>query len=160
IRNLSYERQRTSEEEKKENLKSNSNAQEVLQHGYGTAWEIDALFVAMARAAGFDASVIGVNDRHERSFTKILLSLEQVDGRAVLVKLNDRDIVLDPGTRFCPYGMLRWRYADSTALNFKPGGGFITTPGPSSSLLHRTVRLALAADGSAKGEITVELKAQ
>jgi Transglutaminase-like superfamily len=160
IRNLSYERERTLEEEKSEHLKNNASAQDVLQHGYGTGWEIDGLFVAMARAAGFDASMIGVSDRHERSFTKIVLSLDQVGGRAVLVKLNDQNLVLDPGTRFCPYGMLRWKYTASTALNFKVGGGVITTPEPSSSLLHRLAKLALGSDGSAKGEITVELKGQ
>lgn len=69
IRNLSYERERTKEEQKGENLKPNSSAPDVLQHGYGTSWEIDAFFVALARAAGFQASMLGVADRHERSFT-------------------------------------------------------------------------------------------
>lgn len=160
IRNLSYERERTAAEEKRENLKPNSNAQEVLQHGYGTSWDIDALFAAMARAAGFDASMIAINDRQERSFSKLLLWLGQLEGRAVLVKLNGREIVLDPGTRFCPYGILRWRYSSSTALTFIAGGGFIATPPAPNSLLNRTARLRLAADGSAQGEIAVRLTGQ
>ncbi len=160
VRNLSFERLRSKEEEKGENLKHNSSAQDVLQHGYGERWEIDALFVALARAAGFEASLLGVSDRRERSFKKIVLWLGQLPGSAVLVHLNDKDVVLDPGTRFCPYGMLRWRYAGVPALNYKTGGGFVTTPAPGPSLLRRTVRVELAPDGSAKGEITVELRAQ
>ncbi len=128
IRNLSFERTRTKEEQKGEKLKTNNNAQDVLQHGYGTRWEIDALLVALARAAGFEASMLGVTDRHERSFTKLLLWLGQLSGKAALVKVNGKDVTLDPGTRFCPYGLLRWRYAAAAALNFsKAGGGFITT---------------------------------
>ncbi|HEY6307603.1 MAG TPA: DUF3857 domain-containing protein [Candidatus Angelobacter sp.] len=160
IRNLSYERERTREEEKGENLKRNNSAQDVLQHGYGTNWEIDGLFVAMTRAAGFEATLLGVSDRHERSFTKIVLWLGQLSGDAALVKLNGKELVLDPGTRFCPYGMLRWRYAAVPALNYTAGGDFVTTPAPEPSLLHRTVRITVAADGSAEGEITVELHAQ
>src|SRR5262249_52594277 len=63
VRNLSYERKRTAREKEAEKLKHNSNAAEVLHHGYGNRWEIDALFTGLARAAGFDASLLMVSDR-------------------------------------------------------------------------------------------------
>ncbi len=52
IRNLSFERERTDEERKQEHLKRSTTVQEVLQRGYGSQGEIDAVFTAMARAAG------------------------------------------------------------------------------------------------------------
>jgi hypothetical protein len=158
IRNLSYERERTPEEEKRENLKPNSTAQDVLKHGYGTHSEIDAVFVGLARAAGFEASVLGVSDRQEHSFSKMILSLGQLNGVAVLIHVNGKDVLLDPGTRFCPYGVLSWKHSAVPALNFKTGGEFITTPPPPSTLMHRMADLDLAADGSAKGELTVALR--
>jgi hypothetical protein len=160
IRNLTYERERTVEEQKAEHLKENSSAQDVLQRGYGTAWDVDALFVALARSTGFEASMVGISDRQERSFTKYLLSLEQIGTRGVLVKVNGKNIVLDPGTPFCPYGMLRWQHTAATAFDFAPGGGFIATPDPDTSLARRTAKINVAADGSAKGEIAVEYLAQ
>ncbi len=109
IRNLSFERDRSAEESKKEGLKDNNNARDVLQHGYGTSYDIDRLFVALARGAGFEASILHVSARNRRSFTKLLLWLGQVDDEAALVKVGDKDVVLDPGTRYCPYGLLRWK---------------------------------------------------
>ncbi len=160
IRNLSYEHWRSPEEKKNEGLKENNTAQDVLQRGYGSGWEIDALFVALARSAGFQASMVGITDRQARSFARYILWLGQLSGRGALVQVNAKDVLLDPGTRFCPYGLLRWQHTAATALNFSPGGGFMTTPDPQGSSVHRTAKIRLAADGSAKGEITVELLAQ
>jgi hypothetical protein len=161
VRNLSYERARTPQERKEENLKRNTNAQEVLQHGYGTAWDVNALFTAMARAAGFEAAMLGVSDRQERSFNMIVLWLGQFQASAVAVKLDGKDLVLAPGTRFAPFGMLRWKNTAAKALKFsKTGGGFITTPNPENSLLGRTARVSLSPDGSLSGEISVEFKGE
>jgi hypothetical protein len=161
IRNLSAERERTKTEQKEERLKRNMSAQEVLQHGYGTAWDIDAIFVAMARAAGFEANMLGVSDRDERSFNKLVLWLGQIDSRAALVALNGKSLVLDPGTRFCQFGLLRWKNSGVTALKFsKTGDTFITTPPPESSLLHRKAQVALTTDGALTGELVVDFQGE
>ena len=49
VRNLSYERGRTQEENKRENLKRNVNVSEVLQHGYGTDDDINRLTLGVAK---------------------------------------------------------------------------------------------------------------
>jgi hypothetical protein len=162
IRNLSYERERTREENKREHIKESKSAREVLQRGYGTSWEIDAVFAALARSAGFDATMLGVTDRSERSFNDKVLSLSLLDGEAVLVKVGGKDVVLDPGTRFLPYGMLPWNRTSTQAMRFsnREGPEFITTPAPEISPMHRSARMAVSADGSAKGDITIELQGQ
>jgi len=161
IRNLTFERERTVRENKEEHLKRNTSAQEVLQRGYGTSWDVNVAFTALARAAGFDANLLGVSDRKERSFNKIVLWLGQLDSSAVMVNLGGKDLVLDPGTRFCPFGLLRWRNTGTTALKYsKTKGGFITTPEAESSLLRRIARVSLSADGGLAGEISVEFKGE
>jgi hypothetical protein len=161
IRNLSFERERTREERKQEHLKRNLKVQEVLQRGSGSAWEVNVTFAALARAAGFEATMLGVSDRKDRSFNKIILWLGQVDESAVMVKLGGKDVILDPGTRFCPFGVLRWENTDTTALKFsKTGGGFITTPPPESALLHRTARMQLGVDGGLSGELSVDFNGE
>jgi hypothetical protein len=156
IRNLSFERERTEQEFKEEHIKRSINVQEVLQRGYGSQGEIDAVFTALARSAGFDAAMLGVSNRKELSFNKIVLSLAQIDTSAVLVKLDNKELFLSPGTPFAPFGLLRWNNTAATALKFSKGGGFITTPPPQNSLLSRTAHVSLAADGSLSGEIAVE----
>lgn len=162
IRNISYERERTKEEYKQEHIKNNSTARDVLQRGYGSSWEIDAAFVAMARAAGFDATMLGVTNRRDRSFNENVLVLGLLDGEAAVVELNGKSVFLDPGTRFCPYGMLSWNHTATPALRFSraPGPLFVSTPQPEVSPLHRSATLTLSPDGSGKGEITLELQGQ
>jgi hypothetical protein len=161
IRNTSFERERTSEERKQEHLKRNTSTQEVLQRGYGSAWDVNATFAALARAAGFDATMLGVSGRKDRSFNKIILWLGQLDASAVMVTLGGKDLILDPGTRFCPFGVLRWENTNTTALKFsKTGGGFITTPQPESALLRRTAHMSLSVDGALSGELSVDFNGE
>jgi hypothetical protein len=161
IRNLSYERERTSEERKKENLKPNRNTEEVLAHGYGTDSDINYLFVALARAAGFDADVLQVSDRAERSFNKMVLSLAQFKTELATVQLNGKGLLLDPGTRYCPFGLLRWRYTDTQAMKFTPSGAqFTTTPDPAASPVRRRAVVSVSSEGSLHGEISVELNGE
>jgi hypothetical protein len=160
IRNLSFERERTAVEKKEEHLKHSVSPQETLQRRYGTSWEINVLFTALSRAAGFDANMLGVADRKERSFNKIVLWLGQIDSSAVLVNAGGKDMVLDPGTRFCPFGVLRWKNSATSALQFSKGGGFINTPQPERSLLRRAAQVSLGADGALTGEVTVDFKGE
>lgn len=161
IRNLGFERERTAQEEKAEHLKRNAAAQEVLERGYGTSWDINATFTALARAAGFEATLLGVSDRKERSFNKIVLWLGQLDSSAVMVSFAGKDLVLDPGTKFCSFGLLPWRNSGASALKFsRTNGGFITTPAPQTSLVRRVTHVALRQDGSLTGEVTIEFQGE
>src|SRR5260370_18879301 len=67
VRAVSYESEKTEKERKQENLKENKNAEDVLNRGYAFANEINLLFVALARAAGFEAYPVLVTSR-TRSF--------------------------------------------------------------------------------------------
>jgi len=105
--------------------------------------------------------MVGVSGRDVRSFNKIVLWLGQIRASAVLVKLDGKERFFAPGTRFAPFGMLRWKNTSAAALNFsKTGGGFITTPAPESSLMNRTAQVSVAADGSLNGEVSVELRGE
>ena len=161
IRNLSYERERTEQEIKKEKIKLNKNAAEVLRNGAANSWHITLMFAALARAAGFDANVLLTSDRNYMSFEKLVLSLSQIDTAAALVKLNGKDVFLFPGMQFCPYGLIPWNHSSATGLKLsKAGGEFITTPAPANSVMRRTAKVALTPDGSLKGELTVEFSGQ
>lgn len=163
IRNLSFERERTQEEIKKEQLKENQNVADVLKHEFGYENEITRLFVAMARAAGFKASVVLVSDRSERFFEKAFLERNQLPAEIAEVELNGRDLYLQPGVRFCPFGLLFWVNTYTEGLKLaKDGGSFFDIPAPSnqSAAVHRTALVTLAEDGSLHGEVNVEYQGQ
>ncbi len=163
IRNLTYERDKTGEERKKEKIKDNENVGDILKRGYGQGQDITALFVGMARAAGFDASLLLVSNRRDEFFSSKLLSLESLRGRMALVKLDGRDVYLQPGVLYCPYGLLRWWNTSTDALKLdKKGSGFVMVPALMSdrSLTRRTANVKLDEEGALKGEITVEFHGQ
>jgi hypothetical protein len=158
IRNLSYERRRTGQEQKKEELKENKNVVDVLHHGYGNRHEIVRLFVALARGVGFTASVVFVSTRESRLFDREVLSFSQLDSEVARVRLNGKSIFLDPGTRFCPYGLMRWMRTGTAAMDMADPGQLISTPGASedSAIISRSAELILDTEGAVKGEVRVE----
>src|SRR6266700_4257374 len=163
IRNMSYERERTEQERKKEKIKENENLGDLLKRGYGDNEDITALFVGMARATGFDASLLLVSNRRDAFFSNKLLTLKGLGGRMALVKLNGHDVYLQPGVLFCPYGLLRGGNTATDALKFdKKGSSFLTVPPLTSerSMTRRTANMTLDEEGALKGEIKVEFQGQ
>ena len=161
IRNLSYERERTENELKKENLKSNQNVNDVLTRGKGYSNQITLLFVALARAAGFDTSVVRTSDRKIKFFDKGLLSKRQLDIEVAVVNQGGKEIYLDPGTRFCPYGYLHWTRTSAAGLKLdKKGGTFITVPGATydKAMTRRIADMVLDSEGTLKGTLTVKFE--
>ncbi|HYL91796.1 MAG TPA: DUF3857 domain-containing protein [Alphaproteobacteria bacterium] len=158
VRNLSYERARTEDEQKKENLKGSKNVSDVLKHGHGDRNEITRLFVALAKGAGFTASVVFVSSRESRLFDREVLSFGQLDSEIALVRLNGKLIYLDPGTRFCPYGLIRWMRSGTAAMDMHAPGQIVSTPGTTENDagISRSTDLKLSADGVLKGMLRVE----
>jgi hypothetical protein len=60
IRNKSFELQKAQQEKKRENEKPDENVEDVWKHGYGNKWQLDGLFLALARAAGFEPCKAGI----------------------------------------------------------------------------------------------------
>lgn len=158
IRNLSYERLRTERERKEEELKPNHDVGDVFKHGYGYSHSINAAFVAMARAAGFEAWMVLVSNRQQGFFAKTLSS-RQLGWTIVNVKLNSKNLFLDPGTRFCPFGLLPWTHTSTEAMLLDTSGGsFLMTPAApqNKAVVSRTFKGALSEDGTLKGDLRVE----
>jgi len=161
VRNRTYERERTDAELKKEKIKENANVADVLKRGYGDREDITLLFVALARAAGFDASVVMVSSREERFFNKNVLSKSQLDSQVASVQFNGKDLFLDPGTKFCPYGLIRWIRTSTAALKLDKNGGtfvVVSAAAQDKAVITRTANVSLSEDGSLKGDATVEFK--
>jgi hypothetical protein len=160
-RNLTFERERTRQEEKKEELKPNENAADVLERGYGSRNEIARLFVALARAAGFEAQLVRAPNRESYFFKLKYLSTQQLSSEIAVIKLNGNELYLDPGTAFCPFGLVRWIHTDDQGLRLeKTGGTFVAIPPAIADRtpIRRIARVKLSPDGSLKGTVEVELR--
>jgi len=159
IRNLTYEPERAEQEQTKEKL--NQNASDVLARGLGYRDDITRFFVALARSAGFDASIVRISDRMNKFFDKGLLSRQQLATEIAVVNLAGKDVYLDPGTKFCSYGYLRWIRTSTQGIKLnKKGGVFITVPsaGYDKAMTRRNAEMALDSSGNLTGTITVNFE--
>ena len=158
VRNTSYEVEKTEQEKKRENQKDLNNVEEVWKRGYGDGRQITWLFLALARAAGFEAYPVWVSDRRNYFFKPNMMNDRELDENIVLVKLNGKDVFCDPGSAFTPLGLLPWPETGVPGLRLdKDGGAWISTMLPESteSRVERKASLRLADTGDLEGTLTM-----
>ena len=158
IRAVSYEGDKTDKEKKQENLKENKNAEDVLNRGYAYANQINLLFIALARAAKFQAYPVLVASRKSLLFVEDLPNEYQLNAMVVQVHVGPDFIYLDPATKFCPYGLLPWEESDTGAVRVDRNWPTLgTTPSSKSAdaVTRRSAELRLMEDGALRGKLEV-----
>jgi hypothetical protein len=159
LENQSYTPRRTEQEEQTLGVKFNAGVEDVLRQRSGYHDQLNRLFVAMARAAGLQASMMWVADRSENLFEPQFLSTNQLDAEIVVVQLDGKDMFLDPGTKYAPYGFLNWHYLGTQGLrqNRDKGADIASSPSPSykQATLQRVANLTLSEQGTFEGTIAV-----
>jgi hypothetical protein len=158
LRNLSFERSKTEQEIKRENLDEIDDAQDAWKHGYGDGLQLTWLFFALVRAADIEAHALLLPTRDRYFFDQRLMNSRQLNSNAVMVKLADRELFLDPGTPFTPFGLLPWEETAVTALKLNQDGGTWTnTPlhAPEQAQIQRKLIVKLSPNGTLEGKLTV-----
>ena len=133
------------------------SAAATLKAGAGDPEDVNALFAALARAAGFEVKFIGCSDRSILFFSAEYCEPWVIPHRAIAVLVEGQWQYFDPGARFLPARMLSWRNADTTALigDSKRTGELRQIPGAPAETNTRTRKatLQLAEDGTLEGEV-------
>src|SRR5206468_6810350 len=111
LRNTSYEVEKTEKEQKRAKEKENSNVEDVWKHAYGNGRELNWLFLALARAAGFEANSVFLSERRHHFFDPAMMDTNKLNADVVVVKMDGKDIFCDPGAAFTPLRFLEWRAA-------------------------------------------------
>jgi len=159
LENQGYIPYRSQQEAHALGLKPNAGAEDVLRQHSGDHDQLNRLFVAMVRATGNPALLIRVPDRSEDLFVPDYLSTDQFAAEIAIVLLDGKEVFLDPGTKFCPYGLLNWRYAGVHGLrqNANRGTEFGETPVPDykKNMVQRVARVNLTEQGTLEGTVTV-----
>jgi len=89
-------------------LKESDLASQVLEYGYGTRYEITALFIALARAAGYNAWIALCSDRSERIFSMRFLMISIPTDLIACVTLGQNEYYYDPASVYLPAEKLHW----------------------------------------------------
>jgi hypothetical protein len=158
VRNLSFEDEKSDKEDKAENIKQNSNVDDVLSHNYGTGRDINFLFIGLARSAGFEASDVLLAPRNETIFNPQSEDATELVADVVWVRAGSKEYYLDPASRYFPFGLLPWEETDVSGIRLtKKGVDFVTTPptNPDDATIARKADLTIGADGVVTGTIDV-----
>jgi hypothetical protein len=120
--------------------------------------------VAMVRAASIPATMMWVPDRGENTFDANFMNTDQLNAEVAIVQLGGQDVFLDPGTKFCPYGVLNWHYAGTRGLRQSANGSttVLDSPPPSykQANIQRVARLQLTDKGAMEGTLAIGFSGQ
>ena len=158
IRNTSYELHKTAQEEKREKEKPVENVEALWKRGYGDGQQLTWLYLALVRAAGFEAYGVWASSRSEYFFNPKNMENRKLNANVVLVKLNGKDLYFDPGAAFTPFGLLTWPETGVPGLCLdKEGGTWVNTalPPSSESRIEHVAKLRLTETGNLEGKLTV-----
>jgi hypothetical protein len=156
IRNTSYEPLKTEQEIKRE--KPAENVEDIWRRGYGNGYQLTWLFLALARAAGFEAYGCLVSGRADYFFSPQMMQSHKLNSNVVLVKLNGKELYFDPGNRFSPFGLPQWSETGVIGMRLdKDGGTWIQTTLPEAfeSRIERIGKFKLTETGDLEGKLTV-----
>jgi Domain of Unknown Function with PDB structure (DUF3857) len=159
VRAVSFESEKSDKQKKQENLKENKNAEDVLTRGYGYANEINLLFIALARAAKFQAYPFLIVSRDHLVFVEDFPNEDQLNALVVQVRVGSDFIYLDPATRLCPYGLLPWEETDTGGVRVDstwPTLGATPASPSTDAVIRRTAELQLTEDGAVRGKVQTE----
>jgi len=163
VRNTSFERKKSQQEQERENLKNAWDAEDVWKRGYGNGNQIAWLFLALVRAAGIAADPVIVSTRDVHFFNPNVMNPNDLNSNIVVVTLDGKDLFLDPGTALVPFGALPWWETEVSGLRItKDGGEWVTTPrsDPRDSRTERKALLKLTSSGTLEGKLTVTYTGQ
>jgi hypothetical protein len=163
IRALSYEPEKTKKERKQESLKENKNVEDVLMRGYAFNNEINLAFIALARAAGFQAYPVRVAARNRAFFIPDRPNPYQLNSLVVEVMLGTNSKFFDPATMYCSYSVLPWEETDARGIRVDAHDNKLQgTPAPQSkdAVVRREADFQLDAEGNLDGKLSIVYEGQ
>ena len=158
IKNISDDASTLSDEEKKK-FRGNKTPADTLKKGGGSGSNIDYLFGALAKAAGFDARLAVSGSRSDFFFDPAVASERLLASSFIAVRVGEGWQFFSPAEMYTSFGMLGWPEEGQDALitDAKEPSWFSTgISGPDKSLEKRTGKLRLLDDGTLEGDIRVE----
>jgi hypothetical protein len=136
----------------------------VLLNKKGSSNQIALLYLALARTAGISARPQRIASRSLRIFSAQYMDNIQLDTVLVALKIDGKEILVDPGTRMAPFETLHWAHtgAGGVAMDANNKAEIIVTPlqkNTDNSTLHIGT-LSISAQGAISGTLKVAFTGQ
>ena len=170
IRALGFEPEKTKKERKQDSLKENKSAEDVLSRGYAFGHEMNLAFIALARAAGFQAYPVRLAARNKAFFVQERLDAYQLNSLVAEVLVGDAQLTgitsskfFDPATIYCPYGLLPWEDTDASGIRVDARDAALrSTPMAESkdAVVRRDAEFTVDLEGNLSGKLSVVYEGQ
>ena len=161
--NTDFSRKRGEAEIKQLGLRTAKRAEDTWAQKSGSRQDITLLYIAMARAAGLTAYDMKVRNRDRGNFEPGYLFFGQLDDDIVILTINGKTIVLDPGEKMCPFQTVHWKHSGASGIRQSADGRAIAVSpyqAYTANTLTRMGDLALAEDGSVSGSFRFVMTGQ
>jgi len=162
IKNITYSANVSDDERKA--VKNTKTPTDTLKVKLGGSGDIDRLFGAMAKAAGFDARLALSGNRSELFFNPNITNVGLMLGSSSIAVMVGNDWrFFSPGEYFTPFGMMGWIEEGQQALVTDPKEliwKVIPMSPPEKSVAKKTGKFKLLDDGTLVGEATIEYTGQ
>lgn len=158
IKNTSDDASGISDDEKKK-LKESKSPSETLKRSMGSGGNIDMLFAALAKAAGFEARLALAGNRDDLFFDKGLSNAYFLASSFIAVRVGEQWEYFSPAEMYTSFGMLGWREEGEETLitdSKEPIWAKTPTSPPEKSMEKRTGKFRLLEDGTLEGDIRIE----
>ncbi len=135
---------------------ADTSAKDVLDRRRGSAGQLDALFLGVARALGADAHLVLATDNRVQYFDRGILSVAQLTERAVATRApgapEEQTVFSDAGAGL-PFGEVPWWLTGVPSLMATPEGARVVTiwPAPAErNVVSATARIVLDVEAGAE----------
>lgn len=158
IKNTSDDAAGLTDDDRKK-LKENKSPADTLKRGMGTGSNIDLLFAALAKAAGFDARLALSGNRDDLFFDRGLTNSSFLASSFIAVRVGEKWQYYSPAEMYTDFGMLGWAEESQEALITdakEPVWTRTETAEPEKSLERRTAKFRLLEDGTIEGDVTIQ----
>ena len=127
--NTDFSRMKGESELKQLKLKEARRAENTLKQKSGDSEDIALLYLAMARSAGLAAYAVKIVSRNRGVFDVSYMGLDQLSDTLVLLVIDGKPVLVDPGEKMCPFGTVSWQHSSSRGLRQSAEGpGYLDTP--------------------------------
>jgi hypothetical protein len=105
-------------------------SEETWTQKSGSSEDIALLYLSMLRAAGLTAYDMKVVNRDHSTFAPEILYFDQLDDDIIFLDLKSKEgkeIVLDPGQKMCPFGVVHWKHTGAGGIREGANGKALAT---------------------------------
>ena len=134
---------------------STESLKEVHDRGSGRSTDINFILLNMLREAGFDAQPVAISTRSNGIILPAFPTMEGFNNLVVLVRLEDKTILMDASTAYCPPGVLPVRDLNGQGRVINKGESYWVDLDPSEKHDEMVMyNLKISESGDFSGKIT------